>query len=171
MTEAEIMKEIETLLQIAKFVNSDYVTSPFEAKVLIAIQDLINRKNAKIEELQIKNEHLAGFVDVAYKEIEKNAIIARAEAKAENERLEYTLAGVMHSVDKWLDGDELKQDEVNRAITMREKTLRIVETARAEAIKEFAERVKAEQQYDLCGDDVVDVNDIDKIAKEMGVEL
>ena len=38
----------------------------------------------------------------------------------------------MHSVDKWLDGAELEQDEVNRAATMREKTLRIVEKKRAE---------------------------------------
>ena len=52
--------------------------------------------------------------------------------RAEVEQLEYTLAGVMWSVDKWLEGDELEQDEVNRAITMREKTLRIVEELRAE---------------------------------------
>lgn len=52
--------------------------------------------------------------------------------QAENERLEYTLLGVMHSVDKWLDGAELEQDEVNRAVTMREKTLRIIESKNAE---------------------------------------
>jgi len=39
----------------------------------------------------------------------------------------YKLLGVMHSVDKWLDGEELAQDEVNRAATMREKTLKIIE--------------------------------------------
>lgn len=38
----------------------------------------------------------------------------------------------MHSVDKWLDGYELKQDEVNRAATMREKTLQITEKQQAE---------------------------------------
>ena len=52
--------------------------------------------------------------------------------QAENKDLFYKLEGVMHSVDKWLDGDELKQDEVNRAITMREKTLKIVEDLQAE---------------------------------------
>ena len=52
--------------------------------------------------------------------------------KAEIKRLEYTLMGVMHSVDKWLEGDELKQDETNRAATMREKTLKIVEKQQAE---------------------------------------
>lgn len=39
----------------------------------------------------------------------------------------YLILGIMHSVDKWLDGKELEQDEVNRAATMREKTLQIVE--------------------------------------------
>lgn len=47
--------------------------------------------------------------------------------RAEYNELLYKLEGVMHSVDKWLDGEELNQDEVNRAATMREKTLRIVE--------------------------------------------
>ena len=65
--------------------------------------------------------------------------------KSDADKLEYTLLGVMHSVDKWLDGDELNQDEVNRAITMREKTLRIVEnsksTAASEVIDEFVYRL------------------------------
>ena len=52
--------------------------------------------------------------------------------RSEADKLEYTLLGVMHCVDKWLDGDELEQDEVNRAITMRENTLRIVENLQAE---------------------------------------
>ena len=38
--------------------------------------------------------------------------------------LEFTLEGVMWNVDKWLDGDELNQDPVNRAIIMREKLLK-----------------------------------------------
>ncbi len=52
--------------------------------------------------------------------------------QAENENLEYKLTGVMHFVDKWLDGAELEQDEVNRASAMREKTLQIVESQQAE---------------------------------------
>lgn len=68
--------------------------------------------------------------------------------KSEVDKLEYTLMGVMHSVDKWLDGDELKQDEVNRAITMREKTLRIIENARSEVAREiFAEIDNITKEY------------------------
>jgi hypothetical protein len=49
-----------------------------------------------------------------------------------NESVCHALIGVMHSVDKWLDDDELKQDEVNRAATMREKVLKIIERLQAE---------------------------------------
>ena len=41
----------------------------------------------------------------------------------QRDELELTLEGVMWNVDTWLDGDELNQDPVNRAITMREKIL------------------------------------------------
>ena len=61
--------------------------------------------------------------------------------KSEVDNLEYTLMGVMHSVDKWLDGDELKQDEVNRAIAMREKTLRIIESVKIEVAREIYEEM------------------------------
>ena len=55
--------------------------------------------------------------------------------QAENTKLEYILLGVMHCVDKWLEGDELNQDEVNRAITMREKVLQIIEGKQLEVEK------------------------------------
>lgn len=61
--------------------------------------------------------------------------------------LEYTLMGVMHSVDKWLDGNELEQDEVNRAATMREKLLQIIESKDAE----IARLQAAAERYKLCG--------------------
>lgn len=41
---------------------------------------------------------------------------------------EYTITGIMHFIDKWLEGDELKLDPVNRAAAVREKTLNLVET-------------------------------------------
>ncbi len=117
--------------------------------------------------------------------------------KAENDDLFYKLEGVMHSVDKWLEGDELKQDEVNRAITMREKTLQItekqqaeieklteerdfykapssllakgIEQIKSEAIKEFAERLK--QKYDkplfYLGSYEQFMRKVDNLVKEM----
>lgn len=69
-------------------------------------------------------------MNVSIKYLHKLDLINRL--KSENEDLFYKLEGVMHSVDKWLEGDELKQDEVNRAATMREKTLQITEKQQAE---------------------------------------
>lgn len=43
------------------------------------------------------------------------------------EELDLTLAGVMHSVDKWLDGNDLVEHLVVRAATAREKVLKIIE--------------------------------------------
>ncbi len=79
--------------------------------------ELINRQKAEIE----RCETIIRFAD---KTIEK--------VNAEVDKLTYTIMGIMHSVDKWLDGDDLKKDEVTRAATMREKTLQITEKQQAE---------------------------------------
>lgn len=79
--------------------------------------------------------HIGDLVDIFAKIPSADVV-----PKSNYDNLEYKLLGVMHSVDKWLDGEELKQDEVNRAVTMREKTLRIVENAKSEVAREiFAE--------------------------------
>lgn len=62
--------------------------------------------------------------------------------------LEYTIAGIMHAVDKWLEGDELKQDAINRAATMREKVLKIVEGLQAENSALREQVAKATQMID-----------------------
>lgn len=46
----------------------------------------------------------------------------------ENEELFFTLTGVMHFVDKWLEGEELNQSPVLRAQIMREKLLKLIES-------------------------------------------
>ena len=78
--------------------------------------------------------------------------------REEVDKLDYTLLGVMHSVDKWLDGDELEQDEVNRAITMREKALRIIETIKADTAKAIFEEI--DEGFDKIA--IVATNDPEK---------
>lgn len=68
------------------------------------------------------------------------------------DELEYILMGVMHSVDKFLEVDEFEQDEVNRAATMREKVLKIIED-RDVRIRELNK--KLQQAYSVIGE-VVD---------------
>ena len=67
---------------------------------------------------------------------DKDALHLINRQKSEIDNLKYTLLGVMHFVDKWLDEDELEQDEVKRAEIMREKTLNIVEELQTKIIKE-----------------------------------
>ena len=40
---------------------------------------------------------------------------------------ELQIEGIMHSVDKFLEGDDLKEDPVRRAARMREKVLEYIE--------------------------------------------
>ena len=61
--------------------------------------------------------------------------------KSEVEKLELTLQGVMWSVDKWLDETDYDADPIKRAIAMREKTLKIVENAKAEVAREIFEEI------------------------------
>lgn len=77
--------------------------------------------------------------------------------QAEIDRLELVLLGVMHFVDKWLDGAELEQDEVSKASTMREKTLQIVEKQQAEIEQWKEEANKYQRLWCIAIDDVDDI--------------
>ena len=156
----------------------------------------------RIQEVLDNYDNLNGNEDPLYiavlrdsKRIVRKAEEEFARQQEEIENLTYTLLGVMHSVDKWLDGTELEQDEVNRSVTMREKTLRIVEEkqaeierlkienqafrsaansyklhyneARTEAVKEFAKRLKEKAMQKFDWNEYVEVEEIDNIVKEM----
>ena len=66
----------------------------------------------------------------------------------------YIILGVMHSVDKWLDGKELEQDEANRAATMREKTLRIIESRPEQIHAHIVIDWLGDTHCSNCGEDV-----------------
>lgn len=73
-------------------------------------------------------KHLREFASTKECEAQCGLIRVLKEAADMLANQAYIILGVMHSVDKWLDGKELDQDEVNRAVTMREKVLRIIES-------------------------------------------
>ena len=145
MTDNEIIKALECCIESANIgecltlkcpLLGDYgcVISGHEEKLYEYALDLIKRQQAEIEQWKtLANE---GKDKAELLEIEKSAMQHRIdEQQAEIDDLFYKLTGVMCSVDKWLEGDELKQDEVNRAATMREKTLRITEKQQEEIEK------------------------------------
>ena len=189
MTDNEIIKALEHCKDCSANLN-------------VEIIDLINRQQAEIEKLNVdlvgmrgafnyykkhydkakseikrlrnENEILSKNADTAFQGVVREALDIINHQQKKNDDLLYKLTGVMHSVDKWLDGVELEQDEVNRAATMREKTLRLIETAKAEAIKEFAERLKniyiKDKRYDRPNaHTLIDwlFANIDNLVKEM----
>ena len=87
----------------------------------VDIDGTVSVEDAERWFLKLLKEELAPYVSALLRE--KDAHI---------NKLELTLEGVMWSVDKWLDEADYDKDEVKRALTMREKTLRIVEEKDAE---------------------------------------
>ena len=85
-----------------------------------------------IEALQQENEQLKDE-NISIRKWNKCVDEDYPKLLEENKRLQYTLIGVMHSVDKWLD-DTDGMDEVNRAAQAREIALQAIEK-RDEALK------------------------------------
>lgn len=108
-------------------------------KIIKALQDCIDRPKC----IDCPNLTLCSGHGVEYLLVQALSLIK--ELTEEISKREYIIVGVMHSVDKWLDGAELEQDEVNRAATMREKTLHIVEklTEEVESLKQCLEHEHA----------------------------
>ena len=112
--------------------------------------DIINRQKAEISELQHRNSEL---------EIELKAMRGAANSyKAEVERLEGNLKFVRGTVERMKKYDEERDIRLHARLT---------ETARAEAIKEFAQDLKEALYFTEFGTPVVDVSDIDDFVKEM----
>ena len=65
---------------------------------------------------------------------------------AENVQLQYTLIGVMHSVDKWFDKADESTDEVNRAAQAREIALQAIEK-RDEALMKVGDVLRDISNY------------------------
>ena len=120
--EAKLYKE-----ETAEFLKNETVDSepPFVNSILRRGNRIICKASDEIERLQSENRRLKKSVDNQCDDCACEIANERDRLKAENDELFYKLSGVMLSVDKWLDGEELNQDEVNRACTMREKTFQI----------------------------------------------
>ena len=145
MTDNEIVKALEDILK-----NFDGKVVDFMA--ISSAIDLINRKQAEIEALIAGQETLQKYI---------------AEKNAEIERLEY-------KVKKWKENYESSQVVVGDFREIINKQAKQLKTAKSEAIKEFAERLKESKIYvDVSfgyGKEVyteaVTIIEIDRLAKE-----
>ena len=147
MTHEKVIEMINEYLEEPHSIDKEWVEALKVCRD--AINDVVKAfKNCTSEHLGCEDDcPCMSVINRQKKEID---ILIRKKDNLRDEisNLEYIIMGIMHSVDKWLDGDELKQDEVNRAVTMREKTLQITEKQQAEIerLKTAYETLK--QEYD-----------------------
>lgn len=128
-----------------------------ESEIIGALTACSNKKGNRCSQCPVFGR---GWNSQCRQIIDKAVVKLIENQKKKVENLEYTLIGVMHSVDKWLEGDELNQHEVKRAIRMREKTLQIVEDLQSEIAELRAstrENIKGEWQTVSIGCDTNEI--------------
>ena len=93
--------------------------------------EILRARNA---ELEAEVKRLNNNFDSASLDL-WNCVKHHNAAKKRNAEIEAELNAVMHFVDKWLDGDELRDTPANRANNAREKALKAIESLQAEVAR------------------------------------
>lgn len=142
MTDNEIIKAWENEIHLAEYVDSDYCSN-VEVSLIKETINTFNRQKAENEDLKAKNNTLTHDNIACYDEVLK--------LKAEIERLRGNNKALRLALDLYKGWEE---------------------KAKAEAVKEFAERLKKKSigNYDWNKKDwcwSVKVEDIDNLLKEM----
>ncbi len=144
------------------------------SKDMLAINDLINRQQSAIDVYMQENDKLK----TAYIQVSEDRNEIRKETEAEIEEWK-KLVEVWETIN---ERDKAKIEYLARSNNMSQRLLfdaydsvkrldKLNETIKAEAIKEFAERLKKEK-YSVCAghgmsECVVSVYDINNLVKEM----
>lgn len=107
-------------------------------------------------------------------DLESNAITLVEQLFEENERLHYTLQGVMHFVDKWIYGEPYYDVDdpdgkiaVNRAAEAREIALKAIEIVERERDASIEDYEKLKRERDAAVMDLKRVYDLFREAPEM----
>lgn len=138
MTDNEIIKALESEVKSAEYVDSYYCNGVDLTLIKSAI-DLINRQQAENINLKGHLEQLKSRYDNAKSEIKR-------------------LKGISVSSSK---------DPMDFCGVLCNYAEELIDKAKAEAYKEFAERLKEEALPKCDWDNCVDVEDIDNLLKEM----
>lgn len=119
----------------------------------VSFKEMVDRVSKLFKDNELSSQYVITYNEKPYNRVvatipifadfylDISTITADVVPKSEVEKLELTLQGVMWSVDKWLDETDYDADPIKRAITMREKTLKIVENLKAEVAKEIFEEL------------------------------
>ena len=148
MTDNEIIKALKSEIHLAEYIDSDYCGAVDKVLIQSAINS-INRLQAKVIKEQNKNSKLRNERNRLQAEIERLKECPKCVYEYDGEITEYCVQGPCPN-------------------------FKTVEQIKAEAYKEFAERLKEYAYLDngITGfqDMVVDLSDIENIADEMAGE-
>ena len=153
LTDSEIIKALKEVLEIM-LTMGDLQKSATTRKSL----DLINRLQAENENYSKNNQQMTSDILKFYKELEQ--------AKAENERLK-------PFEDKIAEfNSHIRVENMLVFANSLEEWLEFCDNLKAEAYKEFAERLKREKSYNECDITgykyrVVQIEEIDNLLKEL----
>lgn len=181
MTDNEIKFSISTYLRGAgEYKNGAIVVSSTD---MIAINDLINRQQADVRKLQLENEKLEIKLKCNIESSIRSTNSAMKVIKKQDAEIEDARNGVKSFKSKYknaLDVIRDKQEYIERlqdeTLILSKKTKELVNNAKAEAIKEFAERLKNEYSHTLLppigypidkNDWIVYREDIEDLVEEM----
>ena len=123
-------------------------------EIVIALQKCNNGKGHRCSECPALGKYNHRICKATIDKLAVN-LIERLQSentrlKAERDSFEYELLAVMHSVDKWLEGKDLKDNPATRAVTAREVALRAIEKVAAErdkAVEDITNIINNYQKY------------------------
>lgn len=154
LTEAEMI----TYLQMSVWLGNTASLAPEEAQRLL---DIINRQRAKLEALQMDNAQLQSDI--------VNANMNADHALAEIERLKKEIENLESMQEISPEAKHFVDTKADKVISLLNEVIKSQEQIKAEAVKEFAERLKVKvgsvPQYHF---NLLQVKeDIDNLVKEM----
>ena len=125
-----------------------------DKEIVIALQKCNNGKGHRCSECPALGKYNHRICKATIDKLAVN-LIERLQSentrlKAERDSFEYELLAVMHSVDKWLEGKDLKDNPATRAVTAREVALRAIEKVAAErdkAVEDITNIINNYQKY------------------------
>lgn len=162
MTDNEIIKALESEIHLAEYVDSDYCSN-VKLEIIKSALDLITRQQAENENLKVENQSLRSAANSLKMHYE--------EAQAEIERLKQRNA-VCEAANRCIVWQRDRRDREIKELHSQIAELNIYKSKiKAEAVKEFVERIKefmrnkfkALDEYEF---EYITERDIDNLVKE-----
>ena len=166
MTNAEIIKALRCCIKIK---CSECPLKATHCSEIVAMEyalDIINHQKAEIERLQKDLEEAAVTIHDAAKRYSEYKKLIQCQ-KEEIERLQSILLKFVREINIFENKHNIDTSDFSLIPILENEKNSIVKQIKAEGIKEFAERLKETANSRMLRKDVVYIEEIDNLVKEM----